>query len=86
MAKTEASEQKFLWECAGETLLQTLQAKDHSRVVLSTGETSVTAQQWLHDVSLHTDPYWQISFWRALRKSISRLDTAAEGGAVTHDS
>lgn len=86
VAKTEASEQKFLWECAGETLLQTLQAKDHSRVVLSTGETSVTAQQWLHDVSLHTDPYWQISFWRALRKSISRLDTAAEGGAVTHDS
>lgn len=86
VAKIEASEQKFLWECAGETLLQTLQDEDCSRVVLSVGETSVTAQQWLHDVSLHTDSHWQIDFWSALRKSVFRPDTAAEGGAVTHDS
>lgn len=87
VAKTEAGDQKFLWDCAGEPLLQALQAEDHSRTVLSVTGVPITARQWLRNPVFHTDACWQEDLWCALRQSLlpPSPDTAAKGGAMTHD-
>lgn len=87
VAKTEAGDQKFLWDCAGKPLLQALQAEDHSHTILSANGVPVTAQQWLCDSVYHTNAHWQEDLWRALRQSLlsPSPNTTAEGGAMTHD-
>ena len=87
VVKTEAGDQKFLWDCAGDPLLQALQAEDHSRPILSANGVPVTAGQWLCDPVYHTNAHWQEDLWRALRQSLlsPSPDTTAEGGAMTHD-